>query len=121
MRKLERSRTEDQYIKEERVCNKYLYYTTTTKDATLYYIFKCETIMSNSPVKYGCSRCYCFLVPKDNSCKCFLYDNYKHITLPPNTNLYEVTFGEYVDTFRVFVENDGKYPSELPSKIIQDK
>lgn len=121
MKKLERTRTEDQYIKESSVINKYLYYTTTGKESNLYYIFKCEDIISNSPVKYKCSRCYCFMVPKNDACKCFLYDDYKTITLPASCSLYEITFGEYVDTFRVFVDNDGKLPNELPSKIIQDK
>ena len=66
MKKLERNRTEDQYIKEEYVVGKYLYYTASNHDNILYYIFKCEGILSNSPLKYKCSRCYCFSVPKNN-------------------------------------------------------
>lgn len=120
MKKLERSRTEDQYIKEEYVVGKYLYYTASNQDNILYYIFKCEGILSNSPLKYKCSRCYCFSVPKNNECKCFLYDDYKVITVQPNSIIYKMSFGEFVDTFSVFVKNDRKYPTELPSKIIQD-
>lgn len=121
MKKLERNRTEDQYIKEEYVVGKYLYYTSSNQDNVLYYIFKCEGILANSPLKYKCSRCYCFSVPKNAGCKCFLYDDYKTITIQPNSILYKMTFTEFVDTFSVFVKNDRKYPNELPSKIIQDR
>lgn len=121
MRKLERTKLVDQYIKEEFVKDNYLYYKNRIKDNDVYYIFKCENIISNSPLVYGCSRCFAFSVPVENNRKCFLYDNYKRIELPPRVDLYKLSFTEFVDTFKVFVQNEGKYPNDLPDKIIQDR
>ena len=121
MRKLERTKSVDQYIKEEFVKDNYLYYKNHTKDNDVYYIFKCKNIISNNPLVYGCSRCFVFSVPVENNRKCFVYDNYKKIELPTTADLYKLSFTEFVDTFRVFVQNDGKYPNDLPIKIIQDK
>lgn len=120
MRKLERTKLVDQYIKEEFVKDKYLYYKVSKKDTNVYYIFKCKNIISNNPLIYSCSKCFVFSVPIENNRKCFVYDNYKIIKLPPKVDLYKLSFTEFVDTFRVFVKNDGKYPNDLPSKIIQD-
>lgn len=121
MKKLERNRTEDQYIKDEYVKDKYLYFKNRIKDNDVYYIFKCENIISNSPVIYSCSRCFSFSVPLENNRKCYVYDNYKKIEIPPKADLYKLSFSEFVDTFNVFVKNEGEYPNNLPSKIIQDR
>lgn len=121
MKKLERNRTEDQYIKEQHVVGKYLYYSDYKNESNIYYIFKCDGIVSNSPLVYNCSRCYYFTVPKNNNCKCFLYDGLSKITVSPKAQLFTLSFEEFVDTFKIFVKNDKKYPVDLPDKIIQDK
>ena len=61
------------------------------------------------------------MIPEDKNRKAFLYDNYKEITVNGLVDiLYEMTFSEYVNTFREFFKNDEKYVYEIPSKIIQD-
>jgi hypothetical protein len=72
------------------------------------------------PLEYETSRCYYFMVPKNNNCKCFLYDNILKVKVPSKAILYKLSFEEFVNTFRVFIQNDKKYPNELPDKLIQD-
>ena len=60
------------------------------------------------------------MIPKNENCKAFVYDNPQKIIIKPIDILYEMSFSEYVNTFREFVKNEGKLVKELPSKIIQD-
>lgn len=101
---------------------KYVYYKTKNNDANLYYIFNIESVIpiSDYEVKYILSRCFLMFVPFDENRTSFLYDNYNDITIRTNGELYELTFSEYVNTFRVFLKNDGKLVKELPDKLIQD-
>ena len=108
----------------DELIGKHLYFSKTIEDSTLYYIFtvsKINNTGSTANIQYICSKVYLFMVPDDKSRKAFLYDSYKDITVNGLRDiLYEMTFGEFVNTFRVLVQNDGKYVSDLPDKIIQD-
>ncbi len=110
------------YISPELI-DKYIYYSTENQDSYLYYIFTIKSIDPESniyKVTYHTNKCYLFMVPKLKSSKAFIYDNYNTVTIKSNEILYEMSFSEYVNIFRTFVQNDGKLVSELPSKIIQD-
>ena len=101
---------------------KYIYYKSKSSDANLYYIFNIESVIpiNETEIKYKLKRCFLMYVPVDENRTSFLYDNYKDITIYASSELYELTFAEYVNTFRVFLQNDGKVVKELPDKLIQD-
>ena len=101
---------------------KYIYYKSKSSDANLYYIFNIESVIpiNETEIKYKLKRCFLMYVPVDENRTSFLYDNYKDITIYVSSELYELTFTEYVNTFRVFLQNDGKVVKELPDKLIQD-
>lgn len=103
--------------------DKYIYFKRDNKDAFLYYIFSIKSINveDDKPnIIYDTKKCYLLFVPKDENRQVFLYDNYKSISISNNDELFELTFTEFVNTFRVFVKNDMKLTKELPTKIIQD-
>jgi len=105
------------------ILNKHIYYKTENNNSFLYYIFTIKSIdlEINSPkITYYTDKCYVFMVPKNNESTAFIYDNYDQVTIKPSDVLYEMSFSEYVNTFREFIKNDGKKVYELPSKIIQD-
>ena len=101
---------------------KYIYYKTKNNEANLYYIFNIDSVIpiSDITVKYLLKRCFLMFVPIDENRLSFLYDNYTDITISTSDELYELSFSEYVNTFRVFLKNDGKPKKDLPDKLIQD-
>lgn len=124
MTKLFNSINHAKYLSDE-LKGKYIYFSKSYQDSQLYYIFRIESIDASngiSKIKYNCSKVYLLMVPNDKSRTVFLYDNYKEVIVNGLYDvLYEMTFSEYVNTFREFVKSDGKRGSELPNKIIQDE
>lgn len=103
---------------------KYIYYKEERDNEYLYFIFTIESIKpneSNKLIIYNTNKCYLLYVPKNITSKCFIYDNYNQINILANNDLYEMTFSEFVNTFREFIKIDGKVVSDLPTKIIQDE
>lgn len=108
----------------EEILGKYIYFSKKYLDSQVHYIFNIKSMdISNgiSKIIYKCDKAYMFMIPEDKNRKAFLYDNYKEVTVNGLVDvLYEMTFSEYVNTFREFVKNDGKLVCEIPNKIIQD-
>lgn len=103
------------------IINKYLYYKEERQDSYLYFILIVKSIdYDETNITYYTDKCYLLYVPKNLSNKCFVYDNYTKVNISTKIDLYEMTFAEFVNTFREFIKYDGKLASELPSKIIQD-
>ena len=104
--------------------NKYIYYKEERRDSYLYFILNVKNIDFNeitNNIIYYTNKCYLLNVPKDLTQKAFVYDNYTKVNISNNFDLYEMSFAEFVNTFRIFINNDGKLVSELPSKLIQDE
>ena len=104
--------------------DKYLYYKEERNDSNLYYIIKINSIdfdQNSQDITYLVDKCYLLYVPKNDELKAFVYDNYTKVDISKDSDLYEMSFTEFVNTFRVFVNNNGKLVSELPSKLIQDQ
>lgn len=95
---------------------KYLYFSEETKQDKKYYILICDYIEEN--IIYS-KKLYYLYVPKNISIKCFVYSNISEIEIK-NQEFFEISKEEFINTFRVFVTNEGNYPDKLPSKIIQD-
>ena len=111
------------YISKD-IIGKYIYYKEERQDSYLYYICYVKDIDFNDATNniiYYTNKCYLLFVPKNKDLKAFVYDNYDKINISVKFDLYELTFTEFVNTFRTFIDNDGKQVSELPSKIIQDE
>ena len=88
---------------------------------TIFYIYKIEEIISEYPTRYKTANCYRLVVPDNREIKAFVYDDINEIQLSyMNDILYEMTYDEYLATFRTFVQCDACYVKDLPSKIIQD-
>lgn len=106
------------------IIGKYIYFKDERPDSNLYYILTVKSIEVDSDnsdeIIYLTHKCYLLFVPKNKECKIHLYDNYDKVKISSKFDLYEMTLSEYVNTFREFIKNDGKFPEELPSKIIQD-
>lgn len=104
---------------------KHIYFKDSQKDSDLYYIFEIKSIDSTSNIPYiiyKVDRCYMMFVPKNKDCKAFLYDTTTEIKISPSKHeLYEMSFAEYVNTFRSFVKNTGKLVKDLPTKLIEDE
>ena len=105
----------------EGMINKYIYLKRENKQYVMYYIFKIGEIVEINPTKYKPTKCFMLSVPKMKGCKAFMYENIDYIELEPHEELYEMTQHEWLDTFRTFSANEGKYVENLPAKIIQDK
>lgn len=89
MQKIEKTKLLD----EKYISNNYLYYIKNLSNETLYYIFMCNGIISNSPLVYSTNKCYCFSLPKNISKKTYLYDDIKNVEILPHSDLYfKVTY-----------------------------
>ena len=123
MIKLLNSKNHSTYTSKELI-GKYIYVCKSNTDNKLLYICKINNIEYDgniTDIKYICDKVYVFMIPNDTNRKAFLYDNYTCVSIDGfNDELYELTFSEFVNTFREFITNDGKLVSELPDKIIQD-
>lgn len=123
MNKLLNSINHPKYMSEE-LLGKYIYFSKKYSDSQVHYIFNIKSMDVSggiSKIIYKCDKAYMFMIPEDKNRKAFLYDNYKEITVNGLVDiLYEMTFSEYVNTFREFFKNDEKYVYEIPNKIIQD-
>ena len=110
------------YLSEDLI-GKYIYYKEERDNSYLYYILKPKSIDYNeitNDIIYYVDKCYLLYVPKDKNLKAYVYDNYEKVNILTKFDLYEMTFAEFVNTFRAFVNNNGKLVSELPAKLIQD-
>lgn len=107
------------------IIGKYIYFKEERKDSNLYYILTVKSIevdpINSEDITYFTNKCYLLFVSKNKECRTHIYDNYDKVNISPKFDLYEMSFSEYVNTFREFIKNDGKFPEELPSKIIQDE
>lgn len=108
------------YTNIQKLKNKLVYFKIETKDLFIYNIVKIISIVSNKPLKYETKNGYYFCVPKNNAIKCFNYQLSNIIEIPNKTIIYEIESKEYLETYMTFVKCEGKYPNELPSKLIQD-
>ena len=100
---------------------KYIYMKRSNKEMDIYYIFNIKNIIEENPVIYKTNKCFYFCVPFNKERKCFCYDDKVNLELKYSDILYELSYEEWIDTFRSFVDNEGKYAHELPDKIIKDK
>jgi hypothetical protein len=82
---------------------------------------KSDIIDNENVVTYKTKKCYIFSIPIQQNQKCYLYENYNEIDLDIHKDiLYEMSFEEFVNTFRTFIKYDGFIANDIPSKIIQD-
>ena len=100
---------------------KYIYMKRSNKEMDIYYIFNIKNIIEENPVMYETDKCFYFCIPFNRQCKGFCYDSKTNIELTNKDVLYELSYDEWLNTFRSFVENDGKLVSDLPAKIIKDE
>lgn len=114
MQKIEKTKLLD----EKYISNNYLYYIKNLSNETLYYIFMCNGIISNSPLVYSTNKCYCFSLPKNVNKKTYLYDDVKNVEILPHSDLYFITFSEFVDKFRIYIENDGEKINNINENIL---
>jgi len=106
---------------DQNINGKYIYLKRSDTENDMYYIFKIISIINAKyPFKYEIQNCYMMLVPKDAERKAYVYDKYKEIELKYTDEMYEMTYDEWLNTFRVFVKNEGEYVKNLPYKLIQD-
>ena len=122
MQQILNNNKQNNYISKNLI-NKYIYVKLEKSDSNLYYIFSIKSIDSEIDypnIVYYTNKCYLMYVPKNNECRAFVYDNYDKVSISMNDELYELSFSEFVNTFRTFIQNHGKYPNELPSKLIQN-
>ncbi len=107
------------YISKDLI-GKYIYSKTSNKDMDIHRIFKIKEIKSEHPITYDTEKYYYFTIPYNQQCKCFCYGDESIIQLTQKDELYIMQLNEYINTFHEFIENESKYPYEIPSKIIQD-
>lgn len=121
MQKILNNSNQNNYISKSLI-GKYLYFKDERSDSYLYYIFTINNIelQEDESIIYKTNKCYMLYVPKNKELKAYVYDNYDKVTITLKHELYEMTFTEFVNTFRTFVNNDGKSVVELPTKLIQD-
>ena len=101
---------------------KYIYIKQSNKEMDIHKIFKIVKILNEYPVIYKIEKYYYFTVPYNKECKCFCYEGGKDTyEVNYSDTMYVFENNEFIDTFRTFIQNDGKTPDEIPSKIIQDK
>lgn len=101
---------------------KWIYLKRTTRDKDIHYIFKIQNIKQPNPLIYTTYRQYYFSKPFIGECKCFCYkSNINEIEINNKDIMYELDADEWLDTFRVFVNNDNVKAQDAPDKLIQDK
>lgn len=106
---------------DQNINGKYIYLKRSDAENDMYYIFKIISIINAEyPVKYGIHGCYMMLVPQNNERKAYVYDRYNELELKYTDELYELTYDEWLNTFRTFVKYEGEYVKNLPTKLIQD-
>lgn len=95
----------DEMINESFMLNKYFYYKKENQNSINYFIFLCNGILSNMPIKYSCKKGYCFMLPKNEENKSYLFDDINEIEIMYNNNIYLMSFEEFVDKFKVYIKN----------------
>lgn len=105
--------------------NKHYYINVKTDEFNCYYIFVIKNIKYDNisyNIIYECERCFCLAVPIIKTGRhAYLYDKYNSIKINYTYDkLYELSYDEYLNTFKMFIKCDGMYADELPNKIIQD-
>ena len=111
------------YKSSEILNGKYLYVKKSNIDYDYHCIFTINDILlnTNHTITYKTKKCYIFAIPFNKDSKCYLYENNKEITINQSKDiLFEMTFEEFVNTFREFVKYDGYNANSIPTKIIQD-
>lgn len=101
---------------------KWIYVKRYNKDMDIHYIFKVKNVVPRSnPVEYVVERQYYFTIPFNHEKQCFCYDSKNNFILQHQDVLYEMSYDEWLDTFREFVRNEGVVAGDVPTKIIQDR
>lgn len=101
----------------ESLINQYVYMHQTNSEMSIHRIFKVVKYIDDND--YIVENHYYFTIPFNKSCKCFCYNGENKIEF--NDDMYIMDNDEYVNTFRMFKENDSKVANSIPLKIIQDK
>lgn len=121
MKKLEKTKQNNEYINIDILKNKSVYFCKSDYNSSTYYIFKISKVISTSPLIYEIYRGFMFYVPKDSNCKAFTYNiDKKEFNMDYKSDLYLMNEEEYLNTFRNFVKNEGLYVKDLPTKLIAD-
>lgn len=103
----------NEMINESFMLNKYFYYKKENKNSINYFIFLCNGILSNMPIKYSCEKGYCFMLPKNEENKSYLFDDINEIEIIYNTNVYLISFEEFVNKFKVYLKNYDLYSKHI--------
>jgi len=120
MKRIYSSPKDNQYANKN-MEGKYVYMKRSNKEMDIHYIFNIKNVISVDPVEYEVERQYYFCIPFDKDRKCFYYDSKQNVKLDYNDVLYELSYDEWIDTFRSFITNENKSVNEIPSKIIKDR
>ena len=71
----------------------------------IYFIFQIKEILNATlPYKYSCNRLYVLNIPKNKKEKAYLYDNLTEIELLYNDTLFQISFTEYLNYFKSFID-----------------
>lgn len=117
--KLIYSSVKDNQYASESMKNKYIYMKRSNKEMDIHYIFSIENVILSNPAEFKTTRQYYFCIPFMKERHCYCYESNDNIVLNYNDILYELSYDEWLDTFRSFVENEGKLVCELPDKVIK--
>lgn len=120
MKQLYNTIKNNEYAKPSMI-GKYIYMKRSNDEMDIHYIFNIKNIVEEKPVRYETGKYFYFCIPFNKERKCFCYDDKLNIELKYTDVLYELSYKEWLDTFRSFVDNEGKYVYELPDKVIKDE
>ena len=111
----------DNECAKDSMIGKYIYMKHTNKEMDIYHIYSIKSVINGKNIQYETNKHFYFCIPFNRQCKGFCYDSKTNIELTNKDILYELSYDEWLNTFRSFVENDGKLVSDLPAKIIKDE
>jgi hypothetical protein len=96
--------------------DKYMLIIRKNQDNDIYYIFKITEFIQgdyiNMPV-YNVKNAYYFNIQNNNKIKCFCYDGLNSIYFDKKDIVYIIPYEKYLDIFRFFVFNEGKFKSDI--------
>lgn len=94
----------------------YVYIKSKMKSHTIHYILISPYNDNN---KIYTDKGFSFCIPTDNKIRCFCYKDLTDISIKGNTNkIYSIDKSEFLEIFREFVQNDGKYYRDLSYKLL---
>jgi hypothetical protein len=115
MKKIEYNIKVDNYSHPE-MMYKTIYMKRETDNVDYHIIFTINNIIKSHPAVYETNKQYILEIPKNGICK--TYDNKNNVELKYNDILYDIDRFEYIDLFRIFVENDGVKPNEIKKGLL---